>query len=189
MKKEMRQRFRDVLARLTADEVRAKSAAAAHHLFECPEFTRAQTVMVFISLPTEVDTSPILLRSWQDHKRVLAPRISWDQRKMLPIEIRSLTDDLVETRMGLREPVSGVPASMNDIDLVLVPGLGFDEFGNRLGRGQGFYDQFLSSPEFHGVACALVFEEQITDMIPVGPLDRPVHMLVSDQRVRHFAAK
>ena len=107
---------------------------------------------------------------------------------MLPVEIRSLTDDLVATEMGMREPVSGIPFPISLIDLVIVPGLGFDEFGNRLGRGRGFYDRFLAHPEFRGVSCAMAFEAQMTPAVPVGPLDRHVNMLVTEDKVRRFTA-
>jgi len=144
--------------------------------------------MVFLSLPLEIETSSIVLRAWQDRKRVLAPKVSWSQRRMLPVEIRSLTDDLVVTNLGMREPVSGIPFPISLIDLVIVPGLGFDEFGNRLGRGRGFYDRFLAHPEFRGVSCALALEAQMTPAVPVGPLDRNVDMLVTDEKVRRFAS-
>lgn len=142
--------------------------------------------MIFLALPMEVDTLPIVLRAWQERKRVLAPKVSWSQRRMLPVEVRSLTDDLIISSMGIREPVSGLPFPIPLIDLVIVPGLGFDEYGNRLGRGRGFYDRFLAHPDFQGVACALAFEEQITPTVPVGPLDRPMHMVVTDEKVRRF---
>ena len=88
--------------------------------------------------------------------------------------------------MGIREPTAGVPIPTPLINLVVVPGLGFDEFGNRLGRGRGFYDRFLSNLEFTGVACALAFEVQVTPTIPTEPLDRHVDMLVADETVRRF---
>ena len=117
---------------------------------------------------------------------MLAPKVSWSQRRMLPVEIRSLTEDLVVSTMGIREPVSGIPFPIPFIDLVIVPGLGFDEFGNRLGRGRGFYDRFLSNSEFRGVACAFALEAQMTPAVPVGPLDCHVDMLVTDEKVRRF---
>jgi 5-formyltetrahydrofolate cyclo-ligase len=185
-KNELRQRLRKILTDVQPEEVETKSLRAAHRLFEQPEYVKAEIIMVFLSLPTEIETSPVVLRAWQDRKRVLAPKVSWSQRRMMPVEIRSLTDDLAVSQMGMREPVSGIPIPISLIDLVLVPGLAFDEFGHRLGRGRGFYDRFLAHPEFTGVACALAFEEQMTPSVPVGPLDRKVSMLITDKKVRRF---
>lgn len=186
LKQELRTRLRKIVGDLPVDDINTKSLRACHSLLEQPEYAKAEVVMVFLSMPTEVDTSSIVLRCWQERKRVLAPKISWNQRRMLPVEIRTLTDDLTVSDMGIREPVSGIPFPISLIDLVLVPGLGFDEYGNRLGRGRGFYDRFLAHTEFTGVPCALAFEEQVTSTIPVGPLDRQVSMLVTDAKVRRF---
>ncbi len=186
IKKELRQRLRKILAEIPAEELSTKSLRACHRLFEQPEYIKAEVVMVFLSLPNELDTSPLVLRAWQDHKRVLAPKVSWSQRRMLPLEIRSLTDDLLVSSMGIREPVGGLPFPISTIDLVIVPGLAFDDFGNRLGRGRGFYDRFLAHPEFGGIACGMALEEQITPSVPMGPLDRHVDMLVTDAVVRRY---
>lgn len=186
LKKELRLKLRQVLGEIPPDVVADKSVRACQLLFETPEFRKAEVVMVFLSLASEVDTAPLVLRCWQDRKRVVAPKVSWEQRRMIPIEIRSLSDDLTVSQFGIREPVAGVPIPIPIIDLVIVPGLGFDEFGNRLGRGRGFYDRFLAHPEFEGTACALGFEEQVIPTLPVGPLDRNVDMLVTDQGVRRF---
>jgi 5-formyltetrahydrofolate cyclo-ligase len=186
LKKELRQRLRQILGAIPQDELGIKSQRACQQLFDQPEYRKAEVIMVFLSLATEVDTAPLVLRAWQDRKRVLAPKVSWEQRRMIPIEIRSLTDDLMISQLGVREPVSGVPIPIPIIDLVIVPGLGFDEFGNRLGRGRGFYDRFLAHPEFEGTACAMAFEEQVIATLPTGPLDRNMDMLVTDAKVRRF---
>jgi len=186
VKKELRQRLRKILAEIPAEELSTRSLRACHRLFAEPEYLKAEVIMVFLSLSTEVDTTPIVLRAWQDRRRVLAPKVSWNQRRMLPLEIRSLTDDLMVSSMGIREPMTGIPFPVPHIDLVIVPGLSFDEYGNRLGRGRGFYDRFLAHPEFRGVACALALEAQVTASVPVGPLDRRVDMLITDEKVRRF---
>lgn len=186
LKKELRQRLRKALADVPPEELRTKSLRACHRLFEQPEYMKAEVIMVFLALATEVDTTPLVLRAWQDRKRVLAPKVSWNQRRMLPLEIRSLTDDLTVAAMGIREPITGIPFPIPEIDLVIVPGVAFDEFGNRLGRGRGFYDRFLAHPEFKGIACALAIETQVTTTVPAGPLDRQVNMLVTDEQVRRF---
>lgn len=142
--------------------------------------------MVFLSLPNEVDTTPLVLRAWQDRKRVLAPKVSWNQRRMMPVEIRSLAEDLAVSSMGIREPVTGIPFPVSMIDLVIVPGLAFDHYGNRLGRGRGFYDRFLAHPECKGVTCAMAVEDQMVSNVPVGPLDRHIDMIVTDEKIRKF---
>lgn len=171
---------------MTPEQINLQSARACQNLAELPEYRQAEIVMVFLSLPGEIDTTALVLKAWQDRKRVLAPRVSWEQRRMMPIEIRSLTHDLAISGLGIREPAAGTPIPPGLIDLVVVPGLGFDVYGNRLGRGRGFYDRFLAIPEFRGVACGFAFEEQVVDELPSGPLDRPVSILVTDQQVRRF---
>lgn len=185
-KQDLRQRLRQVVASIPADQIETRSLRAAHRLFERPEYAKAEAIMVFLSLPSEVETTPIVLRAWQDGKRVVAPKVSWNQRRMLPLEFRSLTEDLVASSMGIREPIAGVPFPTELIDLIIVPGLGFDEYGNRVGRGRGFYDRFLANAELRGVACGLAFEEQVVPSIPAGPLDRPVDMLITDEKVRRW---
>jgi len=105
---------------------------------------------------------------------------------MIALEIRSLTDDLQVSSFGIREPVSGIPIPVDLINLLIVPGLGFDEYGNRLGRGRGFYDRFLAHPDFAGVTCGLGLEEQVCPNLPAGPLDRRIRMLLTDTSVRRF---
>ena len=186
-KRELRQRLRQMLMGIPPEHIKAKSAACCKLLCAQPEYARAEAIMVFLSLPTELDTTPLVLRAWQDRKRVLAPKVSWEQRRMMPLEIRSLTHDLTETAMGIREPVAGVPIPVSLIDLIVVPGLGFDEEGNRLGRGQGFYDRFLAHPDMRAVKCAVGFEDQVCAEIPCGPHDERVDMLVTDAQVRRIS--
>jgi len=186
-KKALRQELRTHLKAIPPEELEHRSAAACRLLFEQDEYRRAEILMLFLSMPHEVDTRQLALQAWTELKRVLAPRVSWDQRRMLPIQIRSLAGELEEGYIGIRQPVEGMPVSVSDIDLVIVPGLGFDGQGNRLGRGRGFYDRFLSHPDFHGVSCGLALEDQIVESVPVTSTDVRIDMLVTDQQVRHFA--
>jgi 5-formyltetrahydrofolate cyclo-ligase len=142
-------------------------------------------MMIYLSHAQEVDTTPIVLQAWQDRKKVVAPQVSWESRQMIPIEIRSL-DDVASNQFGIREPVRGLPIPIELIALVIVPGLGFDPFGNRLGRGRGFYDRFLGKRKFNGTTCGFALEAQIVDSIPAGPHDVKVNMLVTDECVRRF---
>jgi 5-formyltetrahydrofolate cyclo-ligase len=186
----VRRQLREALSAMTPAERHAKSIAACGMVSASPEFLAANVVMLFLSTPMEVDTAPLALRCWQDGKSVVVPKVSWDQRRMLPVEIHSLTTGLATTGPGIREPAeeTGKPIPLNLIDLVIVPGLGFTPDGYRIGRGMGFYDRFLAQPEFVGLSCGLAFAEQIVDQLPVLDHDMPLSMLVTDRGIRRFAS-
>lgn len=108
--------------------------------------------------------------------------------EIIPLTIYSL-DELKTGAFGIKEPslelqddpLRHIPK--DQIGLVLVPGLAFDVNGHRLGRGKGYYDRFLAQlePETHLVALA--FECQIFESIPSGPQDRPVDVIITEDRV------
>jgi 5-formyltetrahydrofolate cyclo-ligase len=186
-KSALRRQLREQLVAMT-DEVRhQKSVAACGFVASTPEFQAASVVMLYLSMPTEVDTSPLALKAWQAGKTVVVPKVSWDQRRMLPVEISSLNDHVTTSGPGVREPIEGKPVPVDFIDLVIVPGLGFTEKGYRIGRGMGFYDRFLAQGEFIGTSCGLAFDEQIVAELPVLDHDIPLSMLVTDRGVRRFA--
>src|SRR5262245_53935482 len=96
-KQDHRQALRQQLESMSPNENRQRSIAACDLLAKQAEFRQAETLMVFLSLPHEINTTSLVLRAWQERKRVLAPRINWQQGRMIPVEICSLTDDVEET--------------------------------------------------------------------------------------------
>ena len=186
----LRRHLRETVAAMSEVDRHAKSLAACALIAGSPEFAAASVVMLYLSTPTEVDTAPLALRCWQENKSVVVPRVSWDQRRMLPVEITSLQTGLSVTGPGIREPDPGTgkPIPLDLIDLVIVPGLGFTRTGFRIGRGMGFYDRFLAQGEFVGVSCGLAFEEQVVPTLPVLDHDVPLSMLATDQGIRRFAS-
>jgi 5-formyltetrahydrofolate cyclo-ligase len=183
----LRKLLKEKLAAISPDQRHHKSLAACAFVASSPEFAAARIVMLYLSTPAEVDTSPLALKCWQAGKTVVVPKVSWDQRRMLPVEISSLADPTTLTGPGIREPIGGKPVPTDFIDLVVVPGLGFSANGYRIGRGMGFYDRFLAQSEFIGVSCGLAFDEQIVEALPVLDHDIPLGMLVTDRGIRRFA--
>jgi 5-formyltetrahydrofolate cyclo-ligase len=183
----IRRHLRETLVAMGEPDRHAKSMAACRLIAGMAEFDAARVVMLYLSNPTEVDTASLALKCWQQNKSVVVPKVSWDQRRMLPVEINSLKDAMTMTG-PVREPVSGKPIPLDLIDLVIVPGLGFTPKGYRIGRGMGFYDRFLAQPEFVGLSCGLAFEEQVIEDLPVLDHDMPLSMLVTDRGIRRFAS-
>lgn len=185
-KKAVRAQLRQVLKNLPAMELHRRSVAATDRLVAEPEFQASGGIMLFLPLPYEVDAQPIAIRAWQAGKTVTVPYVQQRQRHMIPLEINNLGEPMHTDRMGLRTPARHRPIPLEMIDLVVVPGLGFDLAGRRLGRGGGFYDRFLGRPEFQGVACGLALEEQLVDRVPAAAHDVNVSMLATDQRLIRF---
>jgi len=182
----LRVKLQKSLLEMSEEERGVKSQKACKNLFSTPQFQKAATIMMYLSLPHEVDTSEAVLYSWQLGKTVVMPRISWQQRHMIPVKISSLETGFSTSASGLRNPVTGIPIPIEEIDLVVAPALGFDRKGNRLGRGGCFYDRFFAHEQFHAPRCGFAFAEQLVESVPVAEHDEPVDFIVTDEEVLYL---
>ena len=99
----------------------------------------------------------------------------WDAKCM------DLDADLATGKFGIREPRSHCgEILLNHLDLALVPGVGFDLKGRRLGRGRGFYDRLLA--QISGTKCGVGFDEQIVEAIPTEPHDVHLNYILTPTR-------
>jgi len=182
-KVEMRRQLRNCLLAMPPAEQKEKSKKACRNLVATDQFQEASIVMMYLSLPHEVDTSEAILHAWQLGKTVVVPKISWQQRHMIPVRITSLETGFSTGVGGLRNPITGVPMPFGELDLIVAPALGFDRRGNRLGRGGSFYDRFFANEEVAASRCGFAFTEQVVESIPVTESDEPVDFLVTDEEV------
>jgi 5-formyltetrahydrofolate cyclo-ligase len=138
-----------------------------------------ETVMVYASKPLEVDTSGLIIRMIQRHGRVVLPIIEPDSRT-LRLSYIDDPDVLVPSTFGVPEPIgSERPADPADIDAVVVPMLGFDRAGNRLGYGAGYYDRFLAAHSIGSrIGVALACQE--LSSVPAEPFDVRMNWIVTE---------
>ncbi|MBN1972923.1 MAG: 5-formyltetrahydrofolate cyclo-ligase [Sedimentisphaerales bacterium] len=188
-KAQLRLKLKNCLLNMDEKQRAEKSRQACKNLAELPQFQEAETIMMYLSLPYEIDTSEAILQCWKSGKTVAVPKISWEQRHMIPVQINSLETGFSTGALGLRNPISGVPVPFEDIDLVVTPALGYDKKGNRLGRGGSYYDRFFANEKLRAYKCGFAFAEQIIDSIPVNENDKPVDSLVTDNGVMFFNHK
>lgn len=133
-----------------------------------PRFVEAHTVMLFHSLPDEVHTHELLER-YVHRKQVLLPVVKGCELQIVPY---SSDENLVSGAFGISEPRGEHFSAFQNIDLIVVPGLAFDRYGHRLGRGRGFYDRFLSQPALQNVyKLGVCFPCQLQVEVPVGEHD------------------
>lgn len=185
-KAQLRRKLQNCLLAISSEQRSEKSRKACRNLVSIPQFQSASAVMMFLSLPHEVDTSEAILHAWQLGKVVAVPKISRQQRHMIAVQINSLETGFSTSASGLRNPIAGVPMPFEEINLVVTPALGFDRKGNRLGRGGSYYDRFFANPELKASRCGFGFAEQLIETIPVAEHDEPVDLLVTDEEIIYF---
>lgn len=185
-KKSLRARLRQQLMTFDPADVHHRSSLAARRLADTLVFAEASAIMIFLPLRYEIDARPVALRAWQDQKIVTVPYVSYQQKHMLPMIINTLDEPMEPDQYGVRVPRRQEPLPIEMIDLVVVPGLGFDARGHRIGRGGGFYDRFLAQPGFSGVTCGFALDEQVIESVPVHAHDVALDMVVTDRRTLRF---
>ena len=144
--------------------------------------------MFFISMDDEALTLAMIERALRESKRVCSPRTITSEKRMVLLEAE-LKDGKVPLRRGgwnIMEPVSEKVVSPGEIDFVVVPGRAFDKKGNRLGRGGGYYDNFLRTLRKDIYKCAIGFECQILDEVPTDSDDYPIDALITEEKIYQF---
>jgi len=191
MKKQLRQRIIRLRLDMNPAEVKAKSRAISSRLFQQAFFEGAKTVMVYVDFRHEVKTGEIIEKALAQGKRVTVPVCEPREVRLIPSEILDYPGDLAPGTWGILEPKPDKlrPVDPADLDLVLVPGVAFDEQGNRLGYGGGYYDRFLARLRPDALAVALAFEEQILEDVCPEEHDRQVHAIITDQRSIYCRAR
>jgi 5-formyltetrahydrofolate cyclo-ligase len=185
----LRQQIKNSLKQMSPDKRQQKSRGGGVNLSETEEFRQARVVMLFLSLPHEIDTAFALQFAFSEEKTVLVPKMIWGDSKIIPVRLPALDAECEQDRYGLRIPVHAEHIPAGEIDLVVVPGLAFDAQARRLGRGGGFYDRFLAQPDLQARTCGFAFQEQVLPEIPTESNDRPVDMLVTDRQIFRFEKK
>jgi 5-formyltetrahydrofolate cyclo-ligase len=167
-KKKLRARLLERLRRHKEADRLKKSSTIARKLFLSKEFRKAKTVLFYLSFDGEVDTTRMIKHAIQKGKRVAVPVMRKEGREIVPSELRDFDEELVKGPYGIAHPKAEYirPITLGSIDLVIVPGLAFDEAGYRLGRGQGYYDRFLSRLPRRIPTIGLAFKFQMTDDFP-----------------------
>ena len=184
MKKRLRAELLKKRDSILSDQKKRKDTAVRENLFALNEFRNAENILMYVSFRSEVDTTRQLEEILKLGKKLVVPLVDSKLKTLSLYEIRD-TSELAPGYMGIPEPTVGDDrlVHLNDIDLVVIPGSGFDTKGNRLGYGGGYYDRLLTKAENNIPAVALAFEEQITDEIPAEPHDIKMDIIVTDKRV------
>lgn len=165
----LRQKLLQWRNELNAEELRAKSNQLCRHLAASDYYKRASVIMAYASFQQEVSLDSLVEQAWSDGKTVLLPKVV-SASKELNIYAVSSWDELKPGVWGIREPDSNTLPEWNPVDLVpdliVVPGVGFDYAGHRLGYGGGYYDRWLHRLPYKPTLIGVTFQGQIVHSLP-----------------------
>ncbi|MFA9462420.1 5-formyltetrahydrofolate cyclo-ligase [Thiohalorhabdus methylotrophus] len=188
-KQDMRRRAYDARkAQENKDEVSQK---AIEHLVALPEYQQAKTVMWYIDARTELRTRQYLPEALASDKTIVVPYCTSDENgeNKLGLYVLEDMDELVVGKWQILEPPkerwgeTGKEVAPEDLDFVIVPGVGFDRTGGRMGNGQGYYDRLLERVRPDAPLVAICYEAQIFDKIPVDDHDVYMDKIVTEEGV------
>ena len=181
-KKDLRAQIRQMLGSQNPEARKKQSLKVQKKLFSLPAFKKAKVVCFYVSLISEVDTTAMIDEALKKNKRVLVPRVDRKSKSLSLHEIYDRRTDLKKGSYGVMEPRSGhkVFKSLEAVDCLIVPGIGFDKKNNRLGNGAGYYDRFLKKFGAEVFKIGLAFSFQVVARIPVENHDVAVDLVLTD---------
>ncbi len=184
----LRKRLRGRRRALSQAEQRGAARALKAHLLRRGEFLRARRVAFYWPADGEIDPRPLLRRAWRMGKACYLPCLArWPNIHLNFVRYRPGTR-LRRNGFGIPEPGRGKRLSPAQLDMVLMPLVGFDRRGNRLGMGGGFYDRTLAALPRGRRRCGplrvgLAHRCQEEPSLPVAHWDLPLHWVVTDGEI------
>lgn len=147
-----------------------------------PQFRLAKTILVYASMPEEVQLYELMEQSAAAGKTVCLPLIT-GKGTMEAVRLPSI-EDLVPGKFGILtvEPAKQCIVPPNTIDFIVVPGAAFDREGRRLGLGAGYYDRFMKEKASRAFRCALAFNCQLITEVPTEPHDERVQYIITEKK-------
>ncbi|WDT74196.1 MAG: 5-formyltetrahydrofolate cyclo-ligase [Candidatus Manganitrophus sp.] len=186
-KKEIRAGFLLRRKALSSEECRLKSGEIAKRFLASPEFNAAQTIHFYLAMAAEVQTDEMIREAIRMKKRVVVPLVQPETKSLTLSELIELHPSKLQPGpYGISEPRLEYRKKVDprEVELWVVPGVAFDETGNRLGFGGGYYDRLLSSARGRKVGVA--FEFQVLNRLPIEETDHPVDLIMTEKRTIHI---
>jgi len=179
-KDSLRMHYLKLLKGQNREDLVRKSAVIAEQFWKLPVIQAANSILFYASMPVEVDTLLMIEKACILGKRVSLPIVEKNKGELIPTLISSM-EDVHKGTYGILEPHLNPDrvVAVKDLDVVIVPGLAFDKKNNRLGRGAGYYDRFLSTLPKTVTTVGLAFDFQLTESLPTQGHDVPLHQIIA----------
>lgn len=174
--KQDKKRVRELLAQkrrlLSKEDIAEQSSKVVAAVEQMPSFQSAKTVLIYYPTHNEVDLLSLIKR-YKKEKTFLFPVVHRKTMTACPYEGNA---KMHRGKFNIPEPTT--EPYVGDIDLILVPGVGFDKRGNRLGRGGGYYDKFITRLGRKTLLVGVGYDFQLVEEVPANRWDKRLDYVV-----------
>lgn len=175
--KQDKKRVRELLAQkrrlLSKEDIAEQSSKVVAAVEQMPSFQSAKTVLIYYPTHNEVDLLSLIKR-YKKEKTFLFPVVHRKTMTVCPYEGNA---KMHRGKFNIPEPTT--EPYVGDIDLILVPGVGFDKSGNRLGRGGGYYDKFITRLGRKTLLVGVGYDFQLVEEVPANRWDKRLDYVVT----------
>ena len=187
-KTELRQKFKNFRISLDNDTKSSHDNAIYGRILSLRQYRISPLILTYVSTSIEVDTIHLIEHSLLLGKKVAVPRCVPNTRNMEFYLIKSI-NDLEPGTFGVLEPIIENCTKIEQFDgsLCIVPGLGFDSNGYRIGYGKGYYDRFLNN--YDGLTIGICYYNCVKWTLPHGRFDKRVDLLITERYLRRTSSK
>lgn len=170
---------------MVKEEILSKSNKITKLFLESYLYNNVSSIMAYIDFRNEVHTEDLIRKSLDNNIKIIIPLSVVETRELILSQLINYDEELSAGTYGILEPKKEYirKVSPSDIDLVIVPGVAFDERGYRIGYGGGYYDRFLSKLKPCVPKIALAFDLQIVDNAYEDKHDIPVDYIITETRI------
>jgi len=184
-KSKIRKRILNVRNNMSKEDVKKNSNAIMDKITSLDIYKQSKVVFIYMDFKNEVITSNLIKRMLSEKKRVVIPYTDSINTVLIPSEITK-ESDLKQNSFGYFEPKSILPVNIEEIDLVIVPGVVFDKNLNRIGFGKGYYDKILNRLKPSAKKVALAHDFQVLEDIPAEEHDVKMDMIITEKNIYPF---
>lgn len=185
-RQQIRQAIRQARRQLTPEQQKIAAEQAKLNALQHPKIAQAKNIALFLSFDGEINTQPLIDALWQQHKQVYLPVLHpFSAHHLLFLHYRPDTQ-LIKNRFNIAEP----PLDVRDVlppeqlDVMLIPLVAFDNQGQRLGMGGGFYDRTLANWQQSGFyPIGLAHDCQQVEQLPVAHWDIPLPEIITPKKI------
>ncbi|HEY3094959.1 MAG TPA: 5-formyltetrahydrofolate cyclo-ligase [Nitrososphaera sp.] len=178
-KKDVRQQMLEKRNGLDAQEIARRSRRVQEFVITSKEFNAAKVIGAYYPFGSEVKTDLIIEQARPLRKKVALPSVEGESLAFYEL---SSSKYLVKGRFGIMEPLPYGP--VDKLDLLVVPGIAFDNKGYRLGYGKGYYDKFLARKNMFSIGLGYSF--QLVESLPSGEHDKKLEAIATEDGISYF---